>query len=218
MALLLGAFAMGGWWWFSSDDGEPSTALRTTSTPPERDLADVDTFLRAFTASRVGVYRVEGHLVVTPPTAGGEPAGDGQPIEVLVVRRGADSIEIWGDTLIVTLGGRQQSCERIPGAGLGCAPALRAPNAEQEAAELRRHVAGADSEYDLYHDQPDCWQMIARMSPAPAQWGQTTTLCFDAESSAITRQVTTGPGGVRTFVADVVSSTVTDDDLVPPTQ
>lgn len=189
------------------ESNEPSSVV----TQPLREQADLEAFVDAFTASRTGTYRVTGRIQMAQ--AGTD---DTNQVLVSIVRRGSDVIEQSGTSLLVSLDGKQQSCERPFGADLVCGEVIEPPTAEVEAAALADLFVGDDPDYLLYDDQPGCWQLVATANPAPAQWGQATTICFDAETGAIERQTTSSVQGTRTFVAETLTAEVTDDDLVPP--
>ncbi len=189
------------------ESNEPSSVV----TQPLREQADLEAFVDAFTASRTGTYRVTGRIQMAQ--AGTD---DTNQVLVTIVRRGGDVIEQSGTSLLVSLDGKQQSCERPFGAELVCGEVTEPPTVEVEAAALADLFVGDDPDYLLYDDQPGCWQLVATANPAPAQWGQATTICFDPETGAIERQTTSSVQGTRTFVAETLTAEVTDDDLVPP--
>ncbi len=83
-------------------------------------------------------------------------------------------------------------------------------------ASLAALFAGDEPAYLLYDDDPNCWQLVATTSPAPTLWGQSTTICFDPNTGAITRQITSAASGIRTYVADSITAAVRDEDLVLP--
>ncbi len=184
----------------------------TATTQPLRDQADIAPFLTAFRASRTGTYKVSGSVQVAQ--AGTD---DTTRIAVSTVRRAGEFIEESGTTLVVSTGGQEQICERSFGEDLACGEVLEPTPVDAEVDALENLFTGTAPEYLLYDDQPGCWQLVATSNPAPAQWGQATTICFDDETGAIIRQTTSSVQGIRTYVADNVSAEVGDDDLVPPT-
>ncbi len=185
-------------------------AASVATIQPPREQADLDDFLAAFRSSRTGTYKVAGRVQLAQ--AGTE---DTNQIDVSIVRRGTDAIEVVGTTLLVSLDGREQSCERVFGDELICGEVLTPAEADDEVAGLEALFIGTDPDYLLYEDEPGCWQLVATSNPAPAQWGQSTTICFD-ESGAIARQTTSSMQGTRTFVAETITPAVTDRDLIPP--
>ncbi len=215
LALIVGALAAtAGWMWLRDDGGADDSAsvLGSTSTLPLRLPGDIDDFVSAFEASRTGTYRVVGRLELSEPGVDGS-----ERIDVTIARRGADSVEQWGTSLVVALDGRLQACERLA-EGLTCGAVTDAAPTEGDIEALRSLLSGPSPTYELFVDSPGCWQLVATSSPAPAPWGQTTTICFDAGTGAIIRQTTSSATGLRTFVAQEVSATVDDADLSPPTE
>ncbi len=192
------------------DPSNAEPAERPTTQPP-RERADIDAFLDAFRRSRTGTYKVSGRVQIAQ--AGTE---DTSEIIVSTVRRGSEFIEEAGTTLLVGIDGKEQSCERAFGEKLLCGEVLEPTGVDAEIAGLERLFSGTDPDYLLYDDQSSCWQLVATSNPAPAQWGQSTTICFDDTTGAIARQTTSSTQGVRTYVAESISDEVTDADMVPP--
>ncbi|MEZ5376726.1 MAG: hypothetical protein R2733_09475 [Acidimicrobiales bacterium] len=197
-----------------NDASSPTTVAEASTGPttqPLREQADLDAFLDAFRASRTGTYQVTGRVQIAQ-------AGTDDTTQLIVstVRRGSDVIEEAGTTLLVILDGQEQSCERIFGGDLTCGEVLVPSSADDDVAAIERLFTGADPDYLLYAEDDDCWQLVATANPAPAQWGQSTTICFDPETGAIARQTTSSVQGTRTYVAETISGEVTDEDLIPP--
>lgn len=186
--------------------------LNVVSTLPLREQADIEPFLEAFVRSRMGTYQVTGRIEVAQP---GNDAATTLP--VTRIRRERDAIEEVGSTLVVALDGKQQTCERLFGSELSCGDVTEPTIPALEALAVRQLFDGPDPDYLLYADDPGCWQLVATATADPAEWGQSTTICFDAETGAISRQITSGAQGSRAFVAEEISAEVSDADLVPPT-
>ncbi len=192
-------------------EGSTSEAGSAATTQPLREQADINEFLAAFRTSRTGTYKVDGRVQVAQ--AGTD---DTNQILFTIVRRGAETIEVAGTTLLVSLDGQTQTCERVFGEDLVCGEVIPTPDVDAEVASLEVLFGGTDPEYLLYADQPGCWQLVATTNPAPAQWGQSTTICFDEQTGAIARQTTSSMQGTRTYVAETIDPDVTDADLLPP--
>ncbi len=215
LAFTVGAAAVLLVWWIfrpapSSEPSETAASVVTT-TIPLREQAALQPFLDAFEASRTGTYKIDGRLEITEP---GVEAGSS--LDVTHVRRGRDAIEITGTSQLVTVDGRQQSCEVLPGAETVCGAITDAAPVAETVAALAALFEGDEPDYLLYDDEPNCWQLVATSSPAPTLWGQSTTICFDPETGAIVRQITSATNGVRTFVANTITAEVDDADLAPP--